>query len=84
LSELDKNLYFVFERVIVAQRQLSNFSAISWREQVNFQGDDNDIYFVLDQHAWLDFHSASFTETSPQIDMWRHSDIFSRFFALSP
>jgi hypothetical protein len=26
----------VSERVIVVQRQLSNFSAISWREQANF------------------------------------------------
>jgi hypothetical protein len=32
-----------------------NFSAIctsiSWREQVNFQLDDDDVRFVLDQHA---------------------------------
>jgi len=27
----------VSESVIIVQRQLSNFSAISWREQVNFQ-----------------------------------------------
>jgi len=27
----------VSERVIVVYRQLSNFSGISWREQVNFQ-----------------------------------------------
>jgi hypothetical protein len=33
-------------------RKLSNFSAISWREQINFR-------FVLDQHAELDFYSAS-------------------------
>ena len=40
-------------------RQLSNFSAISWREQVNFQWDDDEICFVLDQRAELDFYSAS-------------------------
>jgi hypothetical protein len=34
-------------------------SAISWREQVNFQWDDDDVRFVLDQHAELDFYSAS-------------------------
>jgi hypothetical protein len=34
-------------------------SAISWREQVNFQSDDDEVRFVLDQHAKLDFHSAS-------------------------
>ena len=35
------------------------FSAISWREQANFQWDDDEIRFVLDQHAELDFYSAS-------------------------
>jgi hypothetical protein len=39
------------EWVIVAQHQLSNFSVISWREQVNFQWDDEEFYFVLDQHV---------------------------------
>jgi hypothetical protein len=41
------------ERVIVdkRKRQLSNFSAISWREQVNFQWEDDEVHFVLDQHA---------------------------------
>jgi hypothetical protein len=38
---------------------LSNFSAISWREQDKFQWDDDEVRFVLDQHAELDFHSAS-------------------------
>ena len=41
-------------------RQLSNFTAISWREQINFQWDDvDDVHFVLDQHAYLDCYSAS-------------------------
>ena len=34
------------------------FNAISGREQVNFQWDD-EVRFVLDQHAELDFHSAN-------------------------
>jgi hypothetical protein len=34
-------------------------SAISWREQVNFQWDDDDVRFVLDQYAEFDFYSAS-------------------------
>jgi len=38
---------------------LSNFSALSWREQVNFQWYDDEVCFVLDQHAELDFYSAS-------------------------
>jgi hypothetical protein len=41
--------------------QFSNMSAtgISWREQVNFQWDDDEVRFVLDQHAEFDFYSAS-------------------------
>jgi hypothetical protein len=35
------------------------FSAISWREQVNFQWDGDEVRFFLDQRAELDFHSAS-------------------------
>ena len=45
--------------MIVVKRQVSNFSAISWREQVNFQSDDDEGLFVLDQDAELDFFSAS-------------------------
>ena len=44
--------------MIGVQRQFNNFSAISWREQVNFQRDDDEVRFVLDQHADLDFYSA--------------------------
>ena len=32
---------------------------ISWREEVNFQWDDDEVHFVLDQHAELDFYSSS-------------------------
>jgi hypothetical protein len=32
--------------VIVVERQLRNFSAISWREEVTFRiDDDDDVYF---------------------------------------
>ena len=55
-------------KVIVVYRQFSNFSAISWREQVNFQWDD-EIRFVLDQHADFDFYS----DNSPREDMSLHS-----------
>jgi hypothetical protein len=48
------------EWVIAVERQFSNISAISWWEQVNFQGDnDDEVHFVLDQHAEFDFYSAS-------------------------
>jgi hypothetical protein len=45
--------------VIVVLRPFNNFSAISWQEQVNYQWDDDDVHFVLDQDAELDFYSAS-------------------------
>ena len=36
--------------VIVGERQLGNFSAISWREQVECQRIDDEIRFVPDKH----------------------------------
>jgi hypothetical protein len=48
---------------------LAIFSAISWRKQVNFQWDDDEVRFVLDQHAELDFFSAS---SSKQQSAGRH------------
>jgi hypothetical protein len=45
------------ENVVLCQ--FSNFSAISWWEQVNFQWDDDEVRIVLAQHAELDFYSAS-------------------------
>ena len=38
---------------------LSFNAAISWREQVNLQSDDDEVCFVPDQHANLNFYSAS-------------------------
>jgi len=32
---------------------------MSWREQVSFQWADDEVRFVLDQHAELDYYSAS-------------------------
>ena len=43
----------------VNNAKLSNFSAISWRDQLNFQWDNDEVRFVLDQHSLLDFYSAS-------------------------
>ena len=45
--------------LIVFNATFSNISAISWREQVNFQWHDDEIHFVLDQHAVLDFYSVN-------------------------
>ena len=46
--------------MIIAYRQMSNFAAISWREQVTFNEMMmmSGICFVLDQHAEVDFYSA--------------------------
>jgi hypothetical protein len=33
--------------------------AILWQEHVDLQWDDDEVRFVLDQHAELDFYSAS-------------------------
>jgi hypothetical protein len=44
--------------VIVAYRQVSSFSAISWWEQVTFRSHDNEVRFVRDKHAYLDFYSV--------------------------
>jgi hypothetical protein len=36
-----------------------------WQEQVNFQWDDDEVRFVLDRHAELDFYSASSLKQQP-------------------
>jgi len=51
---------WVGEWTIVVKRQLSNFSAILWREQVNFQWDYDKVRFVLDQHAKLDLFETTY------------------------
>jgi hypothetical protein len=66
-----------------------SFSYISWREQVNFQWDDDKVHFVLDQHAELEFYSASSLKQQSadrHIAPLRHIiPIQSQpFFALSP
>ena len=42
---------------------------ISWREQVNFQWDDDEVRFVLDQHIELDFYSD---KSLKQQSVYRH------------
>ena len=50
--------------MIVVLPQFSNFSAISWREQVNFQRDDDEVRFVLDIHAELNYSASSLKQQS--------------------
>jgi hypothetical protein len=52
-------------------------SAISWREQVNYQWDDDEVR-LLDQHTELDFYSAN---NSPCVDMSLHTDTLFWFQA---
>jgi hypothetical protein len=52
----------------------NNVSAISWREQVNYQWNDDEVCFVLDQHAELDLYSASSLKHNPRVDMSNYSD----------
>ena len=67
----------------------SQLHYISWREQVNFQWDDDEVRFVLDQLALLDFYSAS---SLKQQSMGRHVALLVHIilipcqpvFALSP
>jgi hypothetical protein len=52
-----------------------NFSFISWREQITFQWDNNDVRFVLDQHAYLDFFIVlAYWNNSLRVDISLHSD----------
>ena len=44
---------------LLVNTQVSRFWAIGWWKQVTLQWDDDDVRFVLDQHAHLDFYSAS-------------------------
>jgi hypothetical protein len=43
---------------VVSEWLLFN-TTISLREQVNFQWDDDEVLFILDQQAELDFYSAN-------------------------
>jgi hypothetical protein len=51
----------------------------NWREQVNFQWDDDEVRFVFDQHAELDFYSASSLKQQSTVSL--HSDTLSWFWA---
>jgi hypothetical protein len=52
-------------------------------EQVNFQWDDDDdeVRFVLDQHTELDIYSASSLKQQSRVDMSSHSNTLSWFRA---
>jgi hypothetical protein len=47
------------ERQYSWQKEQEWATSISWREHVNYQWDDDEVRFVLDQLAELDCYSAS-------------------------
>ena len=48
-----------------------------------FHGENNDdVCVVLDQHAYLDFYSASYLINYPRVDMSLHLDTSSWFRAI--
>jgi hypothetical protein len=51
------------------------------REQINFQWDDDEVRFVLDKHAEVDFYSASSLKQQSWVDMLLHSDTLFWFRA---
>ena len=57
---MDSTLFLVLSEWLLfnANSAICQLS-ISWREQVNFQWDDDETRFVLDQHAELDFNSVN-------------------------
>ena len=51
----------------------TNSAVISWREQVNFQWDDDEVRFVLNQYAELFFFIVlAHWNNSPRVDMSLH------------
>jgi hypothetical protein len=63
-----------------ANSEFFSATCISWREQVNFQGDDDEVRFVLDQHAEF-FLVLAHWNNSPRVDMSLHSDTLYWFHA---
>jgi hypothetical protein len=58
----------VSDWVSVAKRRFSHCSAISWRE-VNFQWDDDEVRFVLEEHAELVHFFHNQQDELPWVDM---------------
>jgi hypothetical protein len=83
-------MFWVSQRVIVVYWQVDNFSALSWREQVTFQWNDDDVHFVLDQHAynWIfivlaDWNNSQLVEILLDLDtlswFWANQTLFLLF-----
>ena len=67
------SLYFS-EWVITVQCQMTNFSALLWREQDTYLSDNDDnVYFVLHQNVGLYFYSTSSLKQYSSVDTSLHS-----------
>jgi hypothetical protein len=60
-----------------------------WKQQVNFQWDDDEVHFILDQHVYLDIYSASSQKqqfTGRHVAPLRHINLIPSqpVFVLSP
>jgi len=63
------------EWVIFVQHQVTTYLFISWRAQVTFQCDDDDGFFVLEQHAKFDFYCAKSLSTGRHVDPLGHNNL---------
>ena len=51
LTDVKRKLFLWLSPDMTDNTNSAIFEAISWKEQVNFQWDDDEVHFVLDQHA---------------------------------
>jgi hypothetical protein len=79
--------YYFFSKWLLFKRQMRNFSAISWREQVTFQWNDNDVHVLLNQNSWI-FIVLAHRNNCPVVDVIQLRLIIlissQPVFALSP
>ena len=75
-----ENVQMVYS--ILGSEWASVVSASSWREQTKFQWYDDEVRFVLDQHAELDVIVLTHWNNSPRTDLSPHSGTLSWFRAI--
>jgi hypothetical protein len=50
---------------------INHFLALSWREQVDFPWDDDEVRFVINTRSWI-FRMLDHWNNSPRVDMSSH------------
>ena len=72
--------FFFWSEWLLFNANSAIFSAISWREQVNFQWDDDEVRFVLENtQSWI-FIVLAHWKNSLWVDMSLHSDTLFWFW----